>query len=79
MGPFDRLAPPLAVLADPGPYSPVRRLSFSARGSRDVLDGTVTGFQWDLNGDEAFEYATGAHPEAGLRPVRRATPASQSV
>ena len=70
------MPPTAALTTSPRVPQPGQSVSFNAAGSSDV-DGTLTHFDWDLDGDGTFETSTGATPTtsstyatAGLRTVR---------
>jgi glucose/arabinose dehydrogenase len=53
--------PPAPVIAaDPTSGPAPLAVAFDASGSSDVEDGTTLSFEWDLDGDNAFDDATGA-------------------
>jgi YD repeat-containing protein len=57
-------APPKASLsASPNPALTGQTVSFDASGSSDS-DGSITSYEWDLDGDGSFEWGTGANPVA---------------
>jgi PKD repeat protein len=48
---------------DPNPPVVGEPVTFQPTGSRDFAGGTITGYEWDLDGDGTYE-ATGANPPA---------------
>ncbi|HEX6781220.1 MAG TPA: PKD domain-containing protein [Solirubrobacterales bacterium] len=59
----DNQPPTAAILATPNSPLVGEAVSFSAAGSSDA-DGTIAKYEWDLNGDGAFETTTGTTPSA---------------
>src|SRR5204862_446232 len=49
-------------------------VTLSAGGSADVLDGTVTAYEWDLDGDGSLERANGRDPDVGFTPPAAGAP-----
>jgi subtilisin-like proprotein convertase family protein len=55
------LAPLAALVVMPSSALTGQTVTFDASGSRDP-DGTIVGYEWDLDGNGAFETSTGATP-----------------
>jgi hypothetical protein len=53
--------PVAALTAAPNPARPDQTVTFDASGSHDP-DGSIKGYQWDLDGNGTFERSTGAQP-----------------
>jgi acid phosphatase type 7 len=61
---FTVKAPPRASLsASPNPALTGQAVTFDASGSSDP-DGSITSYEWDLDGDGSFELSTNAVPNA---------------
>lgn len=68
-------APAASFTATPNPVRADRRVTYDARASKDA-DGSITRYEWDLDGNGSFETSTGATPTA-TRTYRR--PAAVNV
>ena len=58
------VAPSPAISATPNPVQTGAPVLFDAGASHDA-DGTITSYEWDLDGDGSFETQSGATPAAG--------------
>lgn len=58
------IPPTAAITATPNPVVTGNPVAFDASGSSDS-DGTVVGYEWDLDGNGSFETPGGASPVAG--------------
>ena len=56
------MAPTPAISATPNPVQTATPVLFDAGASHD--DGTITSYEWDLDGDGSFETQTGTAPHA---------------
>jgi PKD repeat protein len=56
--PLDLLPPTASITASPNPATTGALVAFDGSGSTDV-DGTITRYEWDLDGDGSFETDTG--------------------
>jgi PKD repeat protein len=61
--PLDLVPPVASISATPNPAATGDLVTFDASGSTDI-DGTITKYEWDLDGNGSFETDTGAQASA---------------